>query len=53
MQSQRVLGRMGARVLEPEETKRVSAGSSIMLNTPIMTFIGTNDPDFKPDYFHD
>ena len=53
MQSQRVLGRAGARVLAPEETKRVSAGSSIVLKTATMSFIGTNDPDFKPDYFTD
>lgn len=51
MQSQRVLGRAGARVLELEETKRVSAGSSGVVNTALMSFIGTNDPDFKPDYY--
>jgi hypothetical protein len=49
----RVLGRMGARILTPEEMKLVSAGSTIVFNTPIMTFIGTNYPDVRTDFLHD
>jgi hypothetical protein len=52
-ETKRVLGRMGARVLTPEEITRVSAGSTTIFNTPIMTFIGTNDPDTQPDVFYD
>ena len=52
-QPQRVLGRLGARVLDLEETKRISAGSGGVVNTFIMTFIGTNGPDSMPDFFHD
>lgn len=51
--SQRVLNRMGARILRPEETRRVSGGTTVILDTPIMTFIGTDDPDVKPDCFTD
>ncbi len=49
----RVLGRMGARLLTPEEMKMVSAGSTIVFNTPIMTFVGTNGPDVRTDFLHD
>lgn len=49
----RVLGRMGARILTLEETKLVSAGSTFVFNTPIMTFVGTNGPDVKTDFLHD
>lgn len=52
-ESNRVLGRMGARELTPNEIAQISGGSTIVLNTPIMTFIGTNDPDAKTDFFHD
>jgi hypothetical protein len=52
-ENKRVLGRMGARVLTPEEIKQVSGGSTWIFNTPIMTFIGTNDPDVKTDFLHD
>jgi len=51
--SQRVLGRRGARELIPEEIKQVNGGTTIAFNTPLMTFIGTNDPDFRPDVFND
>jgi len=51
--SQRVLGRRGARVLIPEEIKQVSGGSTTVFNTPVMTFIGTGDPDVQPDFFYD
>jgi len=53
LENKRVLGRMGARVLTPEEIKQVSGGSTWIFNTPIMTFIGTNDPDVKTDFLHD
>ena len=53
MQSQRVLNRMGAKVLTQEEMKLVSAGSSIMVNTPTISFVGSHSPDFKPDFIHD
>jgi hypothetical protein len=49
----RVLGRMGARILTPEEMKLVSGGSTFVFNTPIMTFFGTNDPDVRTDFLHD
>ena len=52
-ETKRVLGRMGARALTPKEIEQVSGGSTIVLNTPIMTFIGTHDPDMKTDFFHD
>jgi hypothetical protein len=52
-EAKRVLGRMGARTLTPKEIEQVSGGSTIVLNTPIMTFIGTHDPDMKTDFFHD
>ncbi len=52
-EAKRVLGRTGARVLTPEEIKQISGGSTIVFNTPIMTFVGTNDPDVKTDFFHD
>ena len=51
--AKRVLGRMGARALTPAEIERVAGGSTIVFNTPIMTFVGTNDPDVKTDFFHD
>ena len=51
--NERVLGRMGARILRTEEIKQVSGGSSVVFNTPIMTFVGTNDPDMQPDFFYD
>ncbi|HEV2964675.1 MAG TPA: hypothetical protein VG649_22795 [Candidatus Angelobacter sp.] len=52
-ETRRVLGRMGARALTPKEIEQVSGGSTIVFNTPIMTFIGTNDPDVQPDCFND
>ncbi|HEV3317936.1 MAG TPA: hypothetical protein VG488_13245, partial [Candidatus Angelobacter sp.] len=52
-EAKRVLGRMGARALTPQEIERVSGGSTIIFNTPIMTFVGTHDPDMKTDFFHD
>ncbi len=52
-EAKRVLSRTGARVLTPEEIKQISGGSTIVFNTPIMTFVGTNDPDVKTDFFHD
>jgi hypothetical protein len=52
-EAKRVLGRMGARALTPEEIKQVRGGSTTIFNTPIMTFIGTNDPDTQPDVFYD
>jgi hypothetical protein len=51
--NERVFGRMGARILRTEEIKQVSGGSSVVFNTPIMTFVGTNDPDMQPDFFYD
>ena len=52
-ETKRVLGRSGARVLMPEETRRVSGGSTIIWNTPVMTFIGTDDPDVQTDFLND
>jgi hypothetical protein len=52
-ETKRVLGRVGARALTPQEIERVSGGSTVVFNTPIMTFIGTNDPDVQPDCFND
>jgi hypothetical protein len=51
--NERVLGRMRARILTPGEIKQVSGGSTIVFNTPIMTFVGTNDPDMQADFFYD
>jgi len=53
MKISRVLGRTGARILTPEEMKLVSAGSTFVFNTPIMTFFGTNDPDVQTDFLED
>lgn len=52
-EAKRVLGRMGARALTPKEIEKVNGGSTVVFNTPIMTFIGTNDPDVQPDFFED
>lgn len=52
-EAKRVLGRVGARALTPNEIERVSGGSTFVFNTPIMTFIGTHDPDVRTDFLHD
>lgn len=51
--TERVLGRVRARILTLEEMKQVSGGTTVVFNTAIMTFFGTNDPDWKPDVFPD
>jgi len=50
---QRILNRVHARILTLDEIKQVSGGSTVVLNTPIMTFFGTNDPDVQTDVFYD
>ncbi|HEV2988198.1 MAG TPA: hypothetical protein VG759_07140 [Candidatus Angelobacter sp.] len=52
-EAKRVLGRMGARALTPNEIEQISGGSTFVFNTPIMTFVGTNDPDVRTDFLHD